>query len=193
MKKKPLEFFNCNPTDKMILFGYLTNMDQRIDDELDLFDNEEKFAANADETFADYFINEAEKLFKKNGYFRYQSTKVQIDDLRKRIKDYNFWCAFMRTLQFSALVFSAGEVRDIVQNGVVHIRKNIGGGREGGIKSTIVRKEKAKSNYEIWQAEADKIWQENSNLSNSRVAELIAKKIGGKADTIRKYIKKPTP
>ena len=74
-------------------------------------------------------------------------------------------------------------------------RKEIEDGKPGGKKSGEVRREKAKPTREAWQAEAEKIWQSprNSKLSNSSVAVLIAKKIGGKADYIRHHIKKPLP
>ncbi|MGD0277081.1 MAG: hypothetical protein ABSB79_13685 [Syntrophales bacterium] len=72
-------------------------------------------------------------------------------------------------------------------------KKNVDGGILGGIISGKVRREKAKPTQEAWQAEAEEIWKKNYALSNKRAAERIAKKSGGKVDTIRKSIKKPLP
>ncbi len=68
-------------------------------------------------------------------------------------------------------------------------------GVKGGKESGRLRRLKADPIKEAWQTEADKIWQKpkNSKLSKSSVAELIAKKIGGNARTIRGSIQKPLP
>lgn len=193
MRTKPQDFFSCDTTDKIILFRHLIDMDERIDRELELIDNKEIFETHSDQTFADYFIDEAEKLFEKNGYFRYRGTRSQINDLRVKIKNYDFWRAFMQALQFTASVFSVGSIPDIAQKGVVHIRKVVGGGKRGGNESGMVRREKAKPAIEKWQTAAENIWKKHSTYSKKAVAEIIVKRPefeGGNIDTIRKSIKK---
>jgi len=79
-------------------------------------------------------------------------------------------------------------------------KSNVDGGKTGGHKSGILRKEKAKPIHKIWQAEANKIWSNHPELSNAAVEKIIKKKseivknkIGGRPGTIRKTIKKPLP
>jgi len=88
------------------------------------------------------------------------------------------------------------EVREIIEETKESIIEGSKiNGAKGGDKSARVRRLKAEPIKEAWQAEADKIWQKtkNSKLSKSSVAKLIAKKIDGNPDTIRRSIKKPLP
>ena len=50
------------------------------------------------------------------------------------------------------------------------------------------RSAEAKQQYAAWQAMADEIWKGKRHLTAKAVAERIEKRIGGKADTIRKKI-----
>lgn len=167
-----------------------------IDSDLEYIDSKEAYTANPHQTFAEYFINKSEELFEERGDFlRNPSSRLYFDELREKIKNFNYWRAFTETLSFVIDVFAAGDIQNHVKTRVVGIRKSKDGGKEGGKKSGIIRRQKTIPIKEIWQAEADKILKKpkNSKLSKSRIAELITEKIGGNPDTIRKYIKKPTP
>jgi len=66
-------------------------------------------------------------------------------------------------------------------------------GKEGGKKSGMIRGERANRTKKAWQTEADKIWERHPGWGKLEVGKRIAEKIGGKAGTIRKSIKKLLP
>jgi hypothetical protein len=99
-----------------------------------------------------------------------------------------------------------GRVRDVATEafclGLVVREMSIQGAHGGAIEvhaehtdriSTVAAesKERAHQKAKVWQAEADKHWAKNSQLTNSGVAKKIADRIGGNVDTIRKAIRKP--
>lgn len=189
--------FDCNFTDSLVLGvpGLIRDIDEEIDHDLDLYDTKEKYEANTDQTFADNFIDQAERLFEERGDFRRNPLgRSRFTDLREKIKDFDYWRAFMETLAFSIDVFSSGDIRRLVKHGVVHVQKNVDGGRKGGKKSVETRQKKAKSTKEARQAIAEEIWKKDPELDNSKVAGKIIKRHGekyGKHDTIRKAIINP--
>jgi len=70
-------------------------------------------------------------------------------------------------------------------------KQNIDGGKIGGAKSGEARREKGKPIYEKWQAEAERIWRKNWNLSKNAVVKKVSESIGGKERTICNHIEKP--
>jgi len=73
--------------------------------------------------------------------------------------------------------------------------------REANMRFQDERRQNKQAIYDIWQMEANGIWNNNARLSKSAVARLIVKKFGRKYETkqlvaseqtIRKKIKKPT-
>ena len=66
-------------------------------------------------------------------------------------------------------------------------------GKIAGEKSGVIRSEKAKPYHEVWQKEAEKIWNKHPLWGKLEVAKRIAEHVGGNPGTIRKSIIKPTP
>lgn len=194
MRTKPRDYFNCKATDKLILFDYLTDMDERIDRELNLLDNQVEFKTNENRTYTDEFLDDAENLFRERGCLD-KRTLTLIGSLRGKVKTFDSWRVFMETLLLVTMTFRNGDIPEIAQSGAIHIQKVVGGGKDGGSKSGKVRREKAAPTKEAQQALADEIWRKpkNSKLSKSSVAELVKKKIGGNVRTIRGSIQKPLP
>lgn len=50
----------------------------------------------------------------------------------------------------------------------------------------------AEAQHSVWQSEADKIWNRRPELSKTAVAALVAEKHGGKLDTIRRKLARPS-
>ena len=73
-------------------------------------------------------------------------------------------------------------------------QSNVTGGKKGGKLSGKKRREQAELAHDLWQAEAEKIWEKHSGWNDSDVTREIKKnpKIDGKFHTIRQFIKKPT-
>jgi hypothetical protein len=78
------------------------------------------------------------------------------------------------------------EIRPLARKG----RGCVEGGRRGGQAKAITNRETMNIRHSMWQAEADVIWQKNPRRSKSWVAVRVARKCGGKANTIRRQIKK---
>lgn len=114
-----------------------------------------------------------------------------LKEVRVQIEENN---ADQATCEMAVAVHCAIRARILPILPFVEISEKVfSGGKQGGKKSGAVRREKAKSTKQLWQAEAEKLWRKHPNWKNKSIAELIAKKIGGNPDYIRKLIKNPLP
>jgi len=180
MRAKPKLYVKCDGTDSEILNSQYSMMDQIIDKELDAYIDKDVFELKTDETFADLFIRESSILLEQKGHFSYGNGLTSyIEDLRKKLKDYDFWRVFTQSLQFATFVYSSGIVSELAQIAVKQKRNQSEKGSKPKTVNGITPSERKIRN--------DKIIEhfKKSRLTVNHFADKYAVKYGLKPRSIR--------
>ena len=160
MKKSP-RYFEWEITDAFTASDEWDSLQHDMLSEINAFDDPETFKQCRGQTFADTYLNHAEKIIREPAIQDVRALDL-IKILRAEIGHYEKYCTFMQALELITLVNRTGEMPALSSRGKTHVV----GSSQGGIRKKNIDDVR----HGKWHADAEAIRAKHPTYTAWRIA-----------------------